>query len=67
LRRIIYNQNNRTNNFRIPSLIAGGLYLIIIIGAIMGVIKGIDILKYYNNVGCKKARIFDDFINGKMP
>lgn len=44
LRNVIYNRNRMPNDFRISSAIAGGLCLIIIIGSIMGLSKGIDIV-----------------------
>lgn len=66
IKNIIYDSSNSTTDYRIHSLIVGCLCLIVIIGSIMGLSKGTDIVDYYNNVGCKMATFFDDLFNGKM-
>ena len=35
-------------------------------GAILGLIKGVQIVKYFNDVGCKTAAVADDTLYGRL-
>ena len=38
----------------------------IMIGGLLGIIKGVDIVYYFNDVGCKTASVADDTIYGRL-
>ena len=35
-------------------------------GGILGIIRGADIIYYFNDIGCKTSALSDDTINGRM-
>lgn len=41
-------------------------YIVIIVGSLMALAEASQIVKHYNNVGCKNATMFDDLLNGRM-
>ena len=41
-------------------------FMAIMAGGILGIIKGVDIVSYFNNVGCKTAAVADDTLNGRL-
>ena len=41
-------------------------YVAIMVGGILGIIKGVDIVYSFNDVGCKIAAVADDTINGRL-
>ena len=41
-------------------------YLLILTGAMLGIIKGADIVYYYNDIGCKTAAVADDTLYGRL-
>jgi hypothetical protein len=49
-----------------PAYSALLLYLGIAIGAILGLMKGADIIYYFNDIGCKTAAVADDTLNGRL-
>ena len=36
------------------------------VGAILGLIKGVDIVYYFNDVGCKTSAVADDTLYGRL-
>lgn len=49
-----------------PAYMTVVLYLAIAVGAILGLIRGPDIVYYYNDIGCKTAAVADDTLNGRL-
>ncbi len=49
-----------------PAYIALVLYIVVLVGGLLGLIDGSMIVKKYNDVGCKNAAIFDDLLNGRI-
>jgi hypothetical protein len=41
-------------------------YLTIIVGSILGIMKGANIVYYFNDVGCKTAAVADDTVYGRL-
>ena len=41
-------------------------YLVVLVGSLLAVISASDIVRYYNDVGCKGASLADDIINGRL-
>lgn len=42
------------------------LYLAVILGGIFGIIKGVNFVYYFNDVGCKTIAVADDTLHGRI-
>ena len=40
--------------------------MIVMVGSILGVMAGINIVKHFNNVGCKFVTFGDDLLHGRI-
>lgn len=49
-----------------PAYSSLALYLIILVGALIALVDGPNIVKRYNDLGCKNAAIFDDLLYGRL-
>lgn len=49
-----------------PAYLSLLLYIIVCVGGLIALIEAPEIIKKYNDVGCKKAAIFDDLLYGRM-
>ena len=41
-------------------------YLLVAVGSLLAVINASDIVRYYNDIGCKGASLADDIVNGRL-
>lgn len=49
-----------------PAYISLVLYLIVCVGGLIALIEAPLIIKKFSDVGCKKAAMFDDMLNGRI-
>ncbi len=40
--------------------------VVVMIGGVMGIVQGVTVVQYFNDVGCKFAALGDDMLNGRI-